>query len=128
MITHFRNRAIKRFGLSFVFFFLFPFAIATINLGVPQIIGVIAAVILGTFFFVFYIQANIALAEAKGYDSAIVPGMIILACICFGWIFFVIPVALIGLKDKTKTRRRLQSEESEPTKRNPLAKLPPLRE
>src|SRR5712671_6799919 len=128
MITRHRNRAIKRLSLSFSLLILLGLLAAARSLGVPDALVAVGAIILGTFAIVFYVQGNIALAEAKGYDSSVVAAIIIVASLCLGGLFFAMPLIIFfGLKDKTRARRHSSTSEPEAVRRNPPAKLPPLR-
>ena len=127
MITRHRNRAIKRLGLSFSLLILLVVLVGTRALGLPAALIAVGAVLLGTFAVVFYVQGNIALAEAKGYDGSVVAAIIIVACLCLGGLFFAMPLIIFfGLKDKTRVRRYPRRVEPEPLRRNPPAKLPPV--
>jgi drug/metabolite transporter (DMT)-like permease len=128
MISAHRNRAFKLLGLSFALVILLVLLIGARTLGVPAPIVAVGAILLGTFAFVFYVQGNIALAQAKGYDSSVVAAITIVASFCIGGLFFAMPlIILFGLNDKTRGRRHSRNAEPEPTRRNPPAKLPPLR-
>ena len=126
MITRYRTRAVKRLALSGLLIVLIPLLVGLRAAGLPDAVVAVGAVLLGTFALVVYVQGNIALAEAKGYDSSVVAANIMVASICLGGLFFVMPLILLfGLKDKTG--RRNYAREPQPTERNPPAKLPPLR-
>ena len=84
MITRHRDRAIKRLGLSFLFLILIVFLVGMRDLGLPKVLIAVGSVTLGTFALVFYVQGNIALAEARGYDGSVVAAIIIVACLCLG--------------------------------------------
>jgi hypothetical protein len=129
MITHYRNRAFKQLGISFsLLLFTLIFCVGLHAAGFPKALVAVSAVITITFAFVFYVQGNIALAEAKGHDGSVVAAIIIVACLCLGGLFFAMPLILLfGLNDKTKVRRHSRTREHEPARRNPPAKLPPLR-
>ena len=128
MITRHRDRAIKRLGLSFLFLILIVLLVGMRDLGLPKVLIAVGSVTLGTFALVFYVQGNIALAEARGYDGSVVAAIIIVACLCLGGLFFAMPLIIFfGLKDKAKRKRHWHRTEFEPTRRNPPAKLPPLR-
>ena len=128
MITRLRNRAFKRLGISFSLLVLALVFIGLSGVGFPEALVAVGAIISVTFAFVFYVQGNIVLAEAKGYDGSVVAAIIIVACLCLGGLFFAMPLILLfGLKDKNKVRRRSRPSEPEPARRNPPAKLPPLR-
>ena len=128
MITRHRDRAIKRLGLSFLFLILIVLLVGMRDLGLPKVLIAVGSVTLGTFALISYVQGNIALAEARGYDGSVVAAIIIVACLCLGGFFFAMPLIIFfGLKDKSKRRRHPHRTESEPTRRNPPAKLPPLR-
>jgi len=128
MITRHRNRAIKRLGLSFLFLILLVSLIGTRGVGLPKVFIAVGSVTLGTFAVLFYIQGNIELAEARGYDGSVVAAIIIVACFCLGGLFFAMPLIIFfGLKDKVKRKRHSPSTKSETIRRNPPAKLPPLR-
>jgi hypothetical protein len=67
----------------------------------------VGAVTLGTFSVVFYIQGNIALARAKGYDDSSVAAIIIVSGVCLMGLFYAMPLIIFfGLKDRTKSRWR----------------------
>lgn len=105
MITHLRNKAIQRLGFSFASFVL-TIALFLTGTSLPKALVGAAAVPLITFTLIFYIQGNIALAQARGYDGSVVAAVIIFAALCLGWLFFAMPLILLfGLKDKTKRRR-----------------------
>ena len=128
MITRHRDRAIKRLGLSFLFLILIVFLVGMRDFGLPKVLIAVGSVTLGTFALVFYVQGNIALAEARGYDGSVVAAIIIVASLCLGGLFFAMPLIIFfGLNDKAKRKRHPHRTESEPTRRNPPAKLPPLR-
>ncbi len=128
MITRHRNRALKQLGISFALLVLTILLIGTRTLGVPAALVAVGAILLGTFALVFYVQGNIALAQAKGHDGSVVAAIIIVASLCLGGLFFAMPlIILFGLKDRTRTRRHSRSPEPELVRRNPPAKLPPLR-
>ena len=129
MITRHRNRAIKHLSLSFSLLILLVVLLAGARaLGLPDALTAVGGILLGTFAIVFYVQGNIALAEAKGYDGSVVAAIIIVATLCLGGLFFAMPLIIFfGLKDKTKSRRYSRAPEPESVRRNPPAKLPPLR-
>jgi hypothetical protein len=128
MITGHRNRALKHLGNSFALIVLAVVLVGTRTLGVPAALVAVGAILLGTFALVFYVQGNIALAQAKGHDGSVVAAIIIVASLCLGGLFFAMPlIILFGLKDKTRARRHPRSREPELVRRNPPAKLPPPR-
>lgn len=99
------------------------------TLGVPNIMVAIPAILAGTFALVFYIKGNIALCEAKGHSGSAVAAIIIVAAICIGYLFFVMPLIIFfGLEDKMKKRRRSQSSEPGSERFNPISELPPRRD
>lgn len=128
MITGHRNRALKHLGISLALVVLTILLVGTRPLGVPAALVAVGAILLGTFALVFYVQGNIALAQAKGYDGSVVAAIIIVASLCLGGLFFAMPlIILFGLRDRTRARSHPRSREPEPVRRNPPAKLPPLR-
>lgn len=128
MITRLRNKALKRLGISFSLLVLALVCVGLRGVGVPAALAAVAAIVSVTFAFVFYIQGNVALAEAKGYDGAVVGAIIIVASLCLGGLFFAMPLILFfGLTDKNRRERRYHSDVPESAKQNPLAKLPPLK-
>ena len=129
MITGHRNRAFKQLGISFGLVVLTVLLAGTRTLGMPAALVAVGAILFGTFALVFYVQGNIALAQAKGYDGSVVAAIVIVAALCLGGLFFAMPlIILFGLKDKTRRRTHRQSREPELVRRNPPAKLPPLRD
>lgn len=130
MITRLRNKALERLGVSFL---LLVFAVVLLSLkrrGVPDAILAVGSITSVIFAFVLYVQGNIALAEAKGHDGSVVAAIVIVACLCLGGLFFAMPlIILFGLEDRNKVRSYSHAIEQElaPTKRNPPAKLPPLK-
>lgn len=128
MITRYRNKAFKWLGLSFFLVILVPVLVEMRTFGLPDVVVAVGGILLGTAALVFYMRGNIAIAKAKGHDSSPVAAIIIMASICTGGLFFAMPLILFfGLNDKTKRDQRLRAREPEPTRRNPPAKLPPLR-
>ncbi len=128
MITYLRNKALKRLGLSLLLLVMTALLAFTSFFGIPQTVIAVGAILLLTFAFVFYIQGNIALANARGYDDSSVAAIVITAVLCTGGLFFMMPFILFfGFKDRTKHRRSHRTA-PETTKMNPLAKLPPRRE
>ena len=129
MITQHRNRAIKRLGISFLFLILGIFLLGMRTSGFSRELIAVGVILLITFAFVFYVQGNIALAEARGYDGSVVAAIIIVASLCLGGLFFAMPLIIFfGLKDKTKRRRRSYTTEPEAVHQNPPAILPPRRD
>jgi hypothetical protein len=129
VITSYKNKAIKRLSISFLLFVLAIFLIGMRASGFPEVIFAVGMILLLTFTFIFYVQGNIALAQAKGYDGSVVAAVVIVAALCFGFLFFAMPLILLfGLKDKSPKRRRSHSKDPEPLRRNPPAILPPRRE
>ncbi len=129
MIPSLRNRAVKRLGISFLFLVLATFLLMMRGSGLPRALLAAGGIVLFTFAFVFYIQGNIALAEARGHDSSVVAAIIIVASLCLGGLFFAMPLILFfGLKDKTKGRRHSHATEHEVVRQNPPAVLPPRRD
>jgi hypothetical protein len=129
MITKYRNKALQHLGISFVLFILIPVFIVLRSEGLPKIIFAVAVAVLVPFMLIFYVQGNIALAKAKGYDSSVVAAVIIVAAFCCGYLFIGMPlIILFALKDKTYTRKRSDSEEKGPARMNPIAELPPRRD
>ncbi|EEF62536.1 hypothetical protein [Pedosphaera parvula] len=128
MITRYRNNAIKLFGISVSLLILILLLVNMRAFGLPDALAAVGGILLGTFAVVFYVQANIALAKAKGHDSSSVAAIIIVASLCLAGLFFAMPLILIfGFQDKTKARKRSKDTTPEPIHRNPPAKLPPLR-
>jgi Na+/H+-translocating membrane pyrophosphatase len=76
MITRYRTRAVKRLALSGLLIVLIPLLVGLRAAGLPDAVVAVGAVLLGTFALVVYVQGNIALAEAKGYDSSVVAAII----------------------------------------------------
>src|SRR5688572_14098652 len=106
MIPRLRNKAFKQLGVSFSLLILGLILVALRGAGLPDVIVAIGAIISITFAFIFYVQGNIALTQAKGYDGSIVAAIIIVACLCVGGLFFAMPLILFfGLKDKNKVKR-----------------------
>lgn len=66
MITRQRNKAFKRLGISFSLLILALVIIGLYDSGLPKAITAVGVTISITFALIFYIQGNIALAEAKG--------------------------------------------------------------
>jgi hypothetical protein len=129
MITHYRNRALKQLGLSILFLVLLFTLVGLQPYGIPTVVVAVGCVLLGTFSFYFYGVGSVALAKAKGYDDTVVLAIIVVGFLCLGGLLYVIPlIILFGLKDRTKPRRHSRTSEREITRRNPPAKLPPLRE
>jgi len=129
MIPHYRNTAIKRLALSFLFMVLTVALCGTRVHGMSGAFVVTLGITLSTFALVFYFQGNLALAKAKGHDGSGVAAIVIVAAVCFGPLILFTPfILLFGFKDRTKHRRHSRETELEPTKRNPPAKLPPLRD
>ena|SRR5437762_12094100 len=126
MITRYRNRAIKRLSLSLFFVLIVVSLIMLRTLGLPDAVAVMGGITFGTFAILFYVQGNIALAEAKGYDSSIVAVIILASFFCFFLgLFFIMPLILyFGLKDKHKATRHAM--EPEPTMRNLRVHVRPL--
>jgi hypothetical protein len=128
MIPDYRNKAIKLLGLSFALLLLMFVVIGLRAAGLPAALVAVGVVILATFSVVFYVQGNIALAKAKGYDGSVVAAIIIVASLCLGGLFFAMPlIILFGMKDKNKARRHPHSSERRPPRQFSPAKLPPLR-
>jgi drug/metabolite transporter (DMT)-like permease len=129
MITHYRNRALQQLGLSILFLVLLFFLVRVQLHGIPKVVVAIVCVLLGTFSFYFYGVGSVTLAKAKGYDDTVVLAIIVVGFLCLAGLLYVIPlIILFGLKDRTKRRRHSRAREPEITRRNPPAKLPPLRE
>jgi drug/metabolite transporter (DMT)-like permease len=129
MISHYRNTALKQLGLSILFLVLL-FVLAGLQpYGIPKVVIAIGCVLLGTFSFYFYGVGSVTLAKAKGYDDTVVLAIIVVGFLCLAGLLYVIPlIILFGLKDRTKPKRYSRASEPEITRRNPPAKLPPLRE
>ena len=129
MIPHYRNRALKQLGLSILFLVLFFVLIGLQPYGIPKVVVAIGCVLLGTFSFYYYGVGSVTLAKAKGYDDTVVLAIIVVGFLCLAGLLYVIPlIILFGLKDRTKPKRRSRASEPEITRRNPPAKLPPLRD
>lgn len=97
--------------------------------GAPDVVLAVTSLTSVLFALILYVQGNIALAEAKGHTGAVVAAIIIVSCICLGALFFAMPlIILFGLEDRNKVKHYAPAGEPEPTKRNPPAKLPPLKE
>ena len=130
MIPHYRNRALKQLGLSFSFLVLMFILVGLrADIPVPNVIIAIGCILLGTFSFYYYGVGSVTLAKAKGYDDTVVLAIIIVSFLCLSGLLYTIPLIIFfGLKDRTKPRRRVRVREPEITRRNPPAKLPPLRE
>jgi hypothetical protein len=129
MIPHYRNRALKQLGLSILFLVLLFVLVGLQPYGIPKVVVAIGCVLLGTFSFYFYGVGSVTLAKAKGYDDTVVLAIIVVGFLCLAGLLYVIPlIILFGLKDRTKPRRYSRASEPEITRRNPPAKLPPLRE
>ena len=114
MIPRYRNKAFKRLSVSFLLVVLTFLLLSQRGFSLPSALVAICVILLATFAVVFYIQGNIALAEAKGYDSSVVAAIIIVSALCTGGLFFGMPlIILFGLKDRL--RRRRHSHRPEPT-------------
>lgn len=128
MIPRYRNRALKQLGLSFLLLVLM-FVFVGMGAYVPKVVIAVSCIILGTFSFYFYGVGSVTLAKAKGYDDTVVLAIIIVSFLCLSGLLYTIPlIILFGLKDRTKPRRHSHAREPEIARRNPPAKLPPLRE
>jgi len=66
MIARQRNKALKQLTISFGLVVLTVLLAGARTLGVPAALVAVGAILLGTFALVFYVQGNIALAQAKG--------------------------------------------------------------
>jgi len=130
MIPHYRNRALKQLGLSFLFLVLmFVLAALRADIPVPKVIVAISCIVLGTFSFYLYGVGSVTLAKAKGYDDTVVLAITIVSFLCLSGLLYTIPlIILFGLKDRTKRRRHSRPREPEIRRRNSPAILPPLRE
>ena len=118
MIARQRNKALKQLTISFGLVVLTVLLAGARTLGVPAALVAVGAILLGTFALVFYVQGNIALAQAKGYDGSVVAAIIIVAALCLGGLFFAMPlIILFGLKDRTRPREHRRSREPEPVRR-----------
>jgi hypothetical protein len=105
MIARQRNKALKQLSISFGLVVLTVLMAGARTLGVPAVLVAVCVILLGTFALVFYVQGNIALAQAKGYDGSVVAAIIIVAALCLGGLFFAMPlITLFGLKDRTRRR------------------------
>jgi hypothetical protein len=108
MITELRNKAFVRLGISFLlllltltFIWLWKKEYSDLFLAVAIISGLFATIV--------YVHGNIELAQARGYDGAVVGATIIVACLCTGILFLAMPIILFSLKDKHRARRRSRS-------------------
>lgn len=128
MITRHRNKAIKLFAISASLLLLIPVLVKMRAFGLPDVLAAAGGILLGTAAVIIYVQANMALAKAKGHDTSAVVAIIIVASVCLAGLFFAMPlIVLFGFEDRTKSRRHSSNPTPEPTHRNPPAKLPPLR-
>lgn len=128
MIPRYRNRALIQLGLSALFLVLMFVMVGLVGY-LPKVVIAVACVLLGTFSFYFYGVGSVTLAKAKGYDDTVVLAIIIVSFLCLSGLLYTIPlIIMFGLKDRTRPRRHSRVREPEITRRNPPAKLPPLRE
>jgi|SRR6185437_40037 len=127
MITRYKKRAFRDLGISFVFFVLL-ILLGAFRPVIPKVVFAVVTAIVLPFTLIFYIQGNITLAKARGYEGAVVVPIILIGTCCCGAFFFAMPLIIFfGLEDKTG-KRRPSSDEPEPTHRNPPAVLPPRRD
>src|SRR6266481_9550287 len=128
MIPRYRNRALKELGLSILFLVLLFVLVGLRAYGIATGAVAIGCVLFGTFSCDYYANGSVTLAKAKGYDDTVVLAIIVVGFLCLAGLLYVIPlIILFGLKDRTKPRRYSRANEPEITRRNPPAKLPPLR-
>ena len=96
-----------KLGLSLLCYVLIAVVIAFQKAGLPEIVAAFVGVMLGVCGLYFYIQGNTALIEARGHNSTVVGAIIIVACICFSPLFFLMPLILFfGFPDQTGSKRR----------------------
>ena len=127
MILAHRNNAFKRLGLSFGLLVCIVLLVGTQALGVPKVLIAVGAVILATFSVVLYIQGNIVLARAKGYDDSAVAAIIIVSGLCLMGLFYAMPLIIFfGLKDRTKSRWHSRGPGAIRARPNPPAEIPPI--
>ena len=128
MITRYKKRAFRDLGISFVFFILL-ILLGGFRPVIPKFIFAVVTALVLPFMLIFYVQGNIALAKARGYEGAVVFPIILVGTCCCGAFFFAMPLIIyFGLEDKTGAKKRYGFDESEPPRRNPPAVLPPRRD
>jgi len=113
MISKYRNRALIGISIGLA---LFAFAIVLIVRGKrysqmpnPQVFALVISIIGGV---MAYLWGCFALAKAKGYDSGMVTGAIIITVFCAAGFTLLLPlVVLLVLEDKnrghSRSRKRL---------------------
>ena len=68
-------------------------------------LGECLAVIIAVIGVILYQWGGVALAKAKGYSTDVAGGIIAVGLVCCGFIFFIAPLVVLFLKDKTRHRR-----------------------
>jgi hypothetical protein len=100
MITRYRNRAIRGIALGLLMFGLVASLIALRKCGMPEVIVLLGAILLGIYGVILYLRGCIALAEAKGHTG--LAGIMLISAFLPGAIFLLPLVLILMLEDRNR--------------------------